>query len=291
MSRTIAAKTILSAYKHGADTWFGTSYNMNLYRGCQHQCIYCDSRSDCYQLGDLADIRVKENALAILEKELKSKRVHKTIGFGSMNDPYMPIEKTEKLVRGALKLLVKYRFPAHIITKSNLVVRDIDLLKQLSNIYAAVSFTITTTNDTLSRIIEPAAPLSTLRFNAMKQLSDSGIYTGVTYMPLLPFINDTWEEVEDMIVSAKENGANYVLFAPGLTLRSGSREYFYTKLDEHFPGIKQKYISAFGENYNCNVPKANELYSKAEVLCRKLNLPLKMNFYKPREEQQILIEF
>jgi DNA repair photolyase len=290
MPRTIPAKTILSKYKH-ADTWFGTTFSMNLYRGCQHQCIYCDSRSECYQLGDLADIRIKENALAILEKELKSKRTKATIGFGSMNDLYMPVEKSEELVRGALKLLVRYRFPAHIITKSDLVVRDIDLLKHLSEIYAAVSFTITTARDELSRVIEPAAPVSSKRFEALNQLSEAGIYTGVTLMPLLPFINDSWEEVEALIVKSKEAGASYVLFSPGLTLRTGSREYFYDKLDAHFPGIKQKYISTFGENYNCNSTDANQLYSKAELLCRKLNLPLKMMFYQARIDQQMLLGF
>jgi DNA repair photolyase len=268
MTRTIPAKTILSKLNHGEDPWFGISYNMNLYRGCQHQCIYCDSRSECYQLGDLADIRMKENALLLLERELKSKLSRVTIGFGSMNDPYMPVEKKEELVRRALKLLNRHRFPAHIITKSNLVVRDIDLLKQLSEIYAAVSFTITTPNDELARIIEPAAPVSSLRLDAMKQLSEAGIYTGVTLMPLLPFINDTWDEVESLIVKSKDAGAKYLLFYPGLTLRKGSREYFYEKLDERFPGIKQKYISTFGENYACNSMIANQLCAR-QLHCAK----------------------
>jgi DNA repair photolyase len=291
MPRSIPAKTILSKLKNGADPWFGISYNMNLYRGCQHQCIYCDSRSECYQLGDLADIRIKENALAILEKELKSKRTKATIGFGSMNDPYMPVEKSEELTRGALKLLLRYRFPAHIITKSDLVVRDIDLLRQLSAIYTAVSFTITTASDELARIIEPAAPASSMRLEAIRQLSEANIYTGVTLMPLLPFINDNWEEVEELIVQSKNSGAKYILFFPGLTLRNGSREYFYNKLDLHFPGIKERYISTFGENYICNTPKANELYSKAERLCKKLNLSMKMEFFNKPSEQQMSIKF
>jgi len=290
MPRTIPAKTILSKLKHGADTWFGTSYSMNLYRGCQHQCIYCDSRSECYQLGDLADIRIKENALALLENELKSKRTKATIGFGSMNDPYMPVEKKEELVRGALKLLVRYRFPAHIITKSDLVIRDIDLLKQLSAIYAAVSFTITTANDDLARIIEPAAPVSSKRIEAIKHLSNAGIYTGVTLMPLLPFINDSWPEIEELIVKLNDAGAKYILFWPGLTLRKGSREYFYNKLDAHFPGIKQKYISTFGESYICNSPNADRHYQKADDLCKKLKIETKMRFYQPINSQFSLFD-
>jgi DNA repair photolyase len=234
MPRTIPAKSILSKVKDAPDSWFGITYNMNLYRGCQHQCIYCDSRSECYQLGDLADIRIKENALALLEKELKSKRAKGTIGFGSMNDPYMPVEKNEELVRGALKLLVRHHFPVHILTQSDLIVRDIDLLQQLSTNYAAASLTITTSNDELARIIEPAAPVSSRRFEALRRLSEEGIHTGVMFMPLLPFINDTWEEVEDLILRAKDAGAGYLLFYPGVTLRKGSREHFYQKLESHF---------------------------------------------------------
>src|SRR5204862_216106 len=157
-------KTILSSIKPGADTWFGLRYNMNLYRGCQHGCIYCDSRSDCYKLGDLSDIRIKENALQLLEKELKGKRERGTIGFGSMNDPYMPIEKETELTHNALKIVNRYRFPVHIITKSNLVTRDIDLLKETGKVYAAISITITTVDDKLSKIIEPGAPTSSQRF-------------------------------------------------------------------------------------------------------------------------------
>jgi DNA repair photolyase len=291
MPRTIPAKSILSKYKNSPDPWFGITYNMNLYRGCQHQCIYCDSRSECYQLGDLADIRIKENALNILEKELKSKRQKATVGFGSMNDPYMPVEKSEELVRGALKLLIRYNFPVHILTKSDLILRDIDLLQQLSKNYAAASLTITTANDEMARIIEPAAPVSSRRFETIRQLSRAGIYTGVMFMPLLPFINDTWEEVEELIHRSKEAGACYLLFFPGMTLRKGSREYFYEKLDLHFKGIKEKYILKFGENYNCNSLNSNMLIYKAEKLCNRLDLPMKINFFNIIGDYQIGIKF
>jgi len=291
MTRTIPAKSILSKMKNGPDPWFGITYNMNLYRGCQHQCIYCDSRSECYQLGDLADIRIKENALAILERELKSKRQRGTVGFGSMNDPYMPVEKHEELVRGALKLLVRYNFPVHILTKSDLITRDIDLLQQLSKTYAAASFTITTASDKLSQIIEPAAPVSSERLAAVKQLSKAGIYTGVMFMPLLPFINDTWEEVEELIHRSKEAGACYLLFWPGMTLRKGSREYFYQKLDLHFPGIKEKYILAFGEKYTCNSLNSNKLYTQAQQLCKDIDLPEKMRFFISKTDFQYGIDF
>jgi DNA repair photolyase len=291
MPRTIPTKSILTKYKNGPDPWFGITYSMNLYRGCQHQCIYCDSRSECYQLGDLADIRIKENALTILERELKSKRQKATIGFGSMNDPYMPLEKSEEMVRGALKLLVRYNFPVHILTKSDLITRDTDLLQQLSKTYAAASLTITTANDSLARIIEPAAPVSSKRFNAIRQLSKAGIYTGVMLMPLLPFINDSWQEVEELIHCSKEAGAGYLLFWPGLTLRSGSREYFYKMLDDNFPGVKEKYISYFGEKYICNSINSNDLNCKAQELCKKINLPMKMNFINIDRNHQMEIKF
>jgi DNA repair photolyase len=291
MPRTIPAKSILSKVKNGPDPWFGITYNMNLYRGCQHQCIYCDSRSECYQLGDLSDIRIKENALAILERELKSKRQKGTVGFGSMNDPYMPVEKNDELVRSALKLLIKYNFPVHILTKSDLIIRDIDLLTQLSNTYTAASLTITTANDDLARIIEPAAPVSSMRLDAIRQLSKAGIYTGVMLMPILPFINDSWEEIEELIHRSKEAGAKYLLFWPGMTLRKGSRDYFYTKLDQHFPGIKEKYISSFGESYTCNSLNSNNLYSKASELCNKLFLPVKMNFHNIPSTNQLELNF
>ncbi|MCF8358837.1 MAG: radical SAM protein [Prolixibacteraceae bacterium] len=290
-ARYIPAKTILSKVKNAPDKWFGITYNMNLYRGCQHQCIYCDSRSECYQLGDLADIRIKENALQILERELKTKRKRATVGFGSMNDPYMPVEAQEQLTRGALKLLLRYNYPVHMLTKSDLILRDIDLLKQLSVKYAAASFTITTADDTLAKVIEPGAPISSKRFEAISRLASEGIYTGVMYMPLLPFINDSWEEVEKTIVKAKEAGAKYLLFWPGLSLRQGSREYFYKKLDQHFPGKKQKYIETFGDSYICNSPNANELYRKATLLQKKIDLPQKMNFFQEDRAEQFRLDF
>lgn len=184
----IEAKTILSKLKQ-TDSWFGITYNMNLYRGCQHGCIYSDTRSECYGIGNISTISIKRNALELLSHELSSKRKNKgTIGTGSMNDPYMPIENRLRLTRQALQLIEKEKFPIHIITKSNLVTRDIDLLQEISKTYAAVSFTITTTDDWLAGKIEPNAPTSSSRFEALKQIADKGIYTGITLIPILPFI-------------------------------------------------------------------------------------------------------
>jgi DNA repair photolyase len=286
MARTIEAKSILSHVKQGQGNIFGLKYNMNLYRGCQHGCIYCDSRSKCYQLGDLSDIRIKENALQILEKELKSKRVKGTIGFGSMNDPYMPIEKDMELTRNALQLASRYKFPIHIITKSDLVIRDIDILKEIKKTYAAISLTITTSDDELSKRIEPGAPISSRRFNAMKQLSDAGIYTGIMLMPVLPFITDTKENIAAIVRKGKENGAGYILSFMGMTLREGQREYYYNKLDAYFPGLKENYIAAFGNQYACSSANYKELEFFFSTFCNSCSIPTRMNFFDQKVPEQ-----
>jgi len=291
MPRYIEAKTILSSVKNKPDTYFGLSYNMNLYRGCQHSCIYCDSRSDCYQLGELSDIRIKKDAIQILERELRSKRIRGTVGFGSMNDCYMPVEREYQLTRKALLLMIKYKFPVHIITKSDLVLRDIDLLKEISKIYAAVSVTITTTDDNLSRIIEPNAPTSSKRFETLRQLSAHGIYCGTTFMPVLPYINDTTENITEMVKKAADCDAKYILPAFGLTIRDGQREHMYQQFDKHFPKLRDKYIAEFGDNYNCPSPKANELYCLFYKLCKEKGISTQMNFYKPEKPIQQKLNF
>jgi len=291
MPRYIEAKTILSSVKNKPDTYFGLSYNMNLYRGCQHSCIYCDSRSDCYQLGDLSDIRIKKDAIQILERELRSKRARGTVGFGSMNDCYMPIEREYHLTHKALQLMIKYRFPVHIITKSDLVTRDIDLLKEIAKIYAAVSITITTCDDKLSKIIEPNAPVSSKRFEALKQLSAEGIYCGITFMPVLPHINDTSENIVEIVRQAAACGVKYILPAFGLTMRDGQREYMYQQFDKYFPNLREKYTAEFGNNYNCPSPKSNELYSLFYKLCKEKGISTQMNFYKPEKPIQQKLNF
>ena len=195
MTEYIKSKTILSRLSGAPDPYFGITYNMNLYRGCQHQCIYCDSRSKVYRLGDLSHIRIKQNALFLLEKELRSKRKKGTVGTGSMNDPYMPVEAKEQLTRRAMELLAHYHFPVHALTKSDLVLRDMDIWQELAKVYAAVSFTITTPSDELSRKIEPGAPLSSLRFKAMESLARDKIYCGVILSPVLPFLTDKEESI------------------------------------------------------------------------------------------------
>ena len=238
MIREIRSKTILNHVKQ-PEPYFGLKYNMNLYRGCQHKCIYCDSRSECYQIEDFAEIHVKVNAIELLSDVLPRKRVRGTIGFGSMNDTYMPVEKKYRMTRQALEVIAEHKFPIHIITKSDLVVRDIEVLKKISKVFAAISFTITTADDDLARKIEPGAPPSSARFAAMKAIAQAGIITGITMMPILPYIEDNVENITSLVESAHEAGASYIIPAFGMSLRTGSRDYYYDKLDVLFPGVKE----------------------------------------------------
>jgi DNA repair photolyase len=287
MITTIRAKTLLSHVKPGTDNWFGLRYNLNLYRGCQHGCIYCDSRSTCYGIKNFSDIEVKENALELLEREIRSKREKGTIGFGSMNDPYMPLEEKQKISRQALKIISRHHFPVHLITKSNLVVRDIDILREISSVYAAISITITTVDDALSKQIEPGAPASSERFKALKILSENGLYCGITLMPVLPYLTDQPENIEEIVHRAREAGAKYIIAAMGMTMREGQREYFYQQLDKKFPGMKNRYIRLYGLQYSCNTPNHNKLWQVFTQTCCSLLMPQHMEFYNDRKAKQM----
>ena len=262
---------------------------MNLYRGCSHGCIYCDTRSTCYGIGDISRIRIKENAVALLEKELSGKKGPKaTIGTGSMNDPYMPCEKRHRLTRSALEIIARHGFPVHVITKSGLVARDKDILSEISGkSYAAVSFTVTTSDDTLARITEPGATPPSLRFNAMEKLASAGIYTGVTMMPILPFINDRPENITEIMRMAASSGASYVLPMFGVTLREGSRDFFYSALDKHFPGIKGRYEQTFANRYECFSPHYADLRNVFLQGASRYGLSGSMRFYEPPPPAQL----
>ena len=282
MIKEITAKTILNHVKQ-PDPWFGLKYNMNLYRGCQHQCIYCDSRSECYRIGDFSEIRVKVNALDLLEDVLPRKRIRGTIGFGSMNDPYMPVEQEYQLTEKALEIISKNEFPVHILTKSDLVLRDIDLLKNISRVYAAVSFTITTADDDLARKLEPGAPLPSARFRAMRKLAEAGILTGVTMMPILPFLEDSEQEITQIISRAHSSGASYIIPSFGVSLRPGSREYYYHKLDRLFPGVKEKYINHYGSQYQCSVPGWRELNKAFQEEIIRIGITTRIPVFEPEK--------
>jgi DNA repair photolyase len=290
MIHEIHAKSLLNTVK-GPDSWFGLKYNMNLYRGCQHQCIYCDSRSLCYQIEDFSDIIVKINAIDLLRTELVSKRVKGTIGTGSMNDPYMPIEKQYNLSGRALEVIAQFRFPIHILTKSDLVLKDLDSLRTISQVHAVVSFTITTADDDLAHILEPGAPPPSARFKALRLLASNGIQTGITLMPILPFIEDSISNINTIVQKAKQNGANYILPSFGMTLRDRQRSYYYNKLDIHFPGLSEQYHHTFGSDYFAPAQKMESLYKHFYALCERYNIPTTIPKYKCEEQVSQLALF
>jgi len=258
--REIHAKTLLSKHKE-ADPYFGILYTMNLYRGCTHRCIYCDSRSECYQIKDFdGEILVKVNAIELLAKELSPRRQKGRIGTGSMNDPYQAVERKYQLTRQALEIIARRRFPVHIITKSDLILRDLDLLQDINREQALVSFTVTTADDAMAKQIEPFAPLSSKRLAALRQLRDAGIRVGVTMQPVLPFLLDNPENVTDTIRQCAEHGAEYILPWMGMSLRTGQREYYFKELEDRFPGVVQEYWQRYGYQYTANSPRAEELY-------------------------------
>ena len=245
---------------------------MNLYRGCTHGCIYCDSRSKCYQMDHaFEDIEVKENALELLEDALRRKRKRCMIGTGAMTDPYIPLETKLEYTRRALLLIEKYGFGAALQTKSDRVLRDIDILRRINEkTKAVVQMTLTTADDDLCRLIEPNVSTTKERVEALKMLHRNGIPTIVWLCPILPFINDTPENIRAVLEMCADAGVRGVLcFGMGLTLREGNREYFYSRLDEHFPGLREVYTRRFGYSYGISSPRNAELMSLFHSFCRK----------------------
>lgn len=256
----VTAKGILSA-----------SNGMNLYRGCSHGCIYCDSRSRCYHMEHrFEDIEVKENAIPLLEAALKRKREKCMLATGSMTDPYIPLEEKLCYVRKALSLADRYDFGFTLITKSDRVLRDLDLLKSINEkTKAVVQMTLTTIDDALCKKIEPNVSTTSQRIAVLKTLRDAGIPTVVWLSPILPFINDTQENVRGIIDACAEAKVYGILcFGMGLTLREGNREYFYRQLDRHFPGLKEKYMETFGLQYAVTSPRNEELMKLFHNLCQ-----------------------
>ena len=253
---------------------------MNIYRGCLHGCIYCDSRSLCYQMKHkFEDIEVKANAVELLENALRRKRNKCMIGTSAMSDPYMPIEEKLGNMRKCLEVIERYGFGVTMITKSTKVLRDLDLLKKINEkSKCVVQMTLTTYDEDLCRIVEPNVETTYERFRALKILRDNGIPTVVWLCPILPFINDTEENIRgilDYCVRAKVKGI--INFDMGVTLRDGNREYFYKKLDEHFPGLKEKYIRMYGNSYQLSSPNSRKLNMIYKSECIKNGIMCDVN--------------
>lgn len=260
----VKAKSILSS-KNG----------MNLYRGCTHGCIYCDSRSACYHMDhDFTDIEVKENALILLEDALRRKRKKCMIGTGAMSDPYMPLEKELLYTRRSLELIEQYGFGATMITKSDLILRDLDLLLKIhEKSRCVVQMTLTTYDEALCQKLEPCVCTTRERVKVLKILQEHGIPTVVWFCPILPFINDTEENISGIVDLCGEAGVYGILcFDMGLTLREGNREYFYRQLDKHFPGMKERYIRTYGNQYQIPSPNRRRLFDLFYRKCREYGI-------------------
>ncbi|MDO4269573.1 MAG: radical SAM protein [Eubacteriales bacterium] len=273
---TIPAKTIVTAMKSGAG-WFGARYNMNIYRGCSHGCIYCDSRSECYRNDDFDRVYAKENALSIIRDDLRRKTRTGVVSTGAMSDPYNPCERTEQLTRHALELLAAYGFGAAIATKSDLICRDIDVLREIhENAPVLCKLTVTTVDDALAKKIEPNAPPPSARLDALARLADAGLPTCILLMPTLPWITDGTEAVLSLVRRAKEAHVQFIYPAFGLTLRDRQRAYFYEALDREFPNLREKYVSRFGTRYECASPRARALWSAFSAACDEAGIFCRM---------------
>lgn len=287
-------------HKVDAKGILSSSNGMNIYRGCQHNCIYCDSRSLCYGMEhDFEDIEVKQNAPFLLEKALKSKRKKCMIGTGAMSDPYIPLERELKLTRQCLEIVERYGFGATVLTKSSDVLRDLDLFRSInSKSNAVIQMTLTTYDETMCKIIEPNVSSTKERFEALKIFRDNGIPTVMWLDPFLPFINDTGENIRgllDYCVKAKVKGI--ICFDIGLTLRSGNREYFYKQLDRHFPKLKEKYIGSYGNSYEITSRNRDKLMKIITDVCRKNGIMYNVNEvfaylhrFESKEEQLSLFD-
>lgn len=272
----IHAKSLLTRTRDSY--WFGTDYTMNIYKGCCHGCIYCDSRSDCYGIDNFDLVRAKENSSNLLEKELIHKIKTGVIGTGAMSDPYNYFEKKYKLTRNALSIINKYGFGVAIATKSSLICRDIHILQKIKEHSPVIcKITITTFDDNLCSKIEQNVNLSSERFEAINKLSQCGIYSGILLMPVLPFINDNKENIINIVHKANECGAKFIFPSFGVTLRNNQRYHFFKKLDELFPNIKNKYISQYRTSYACGSPNAKQLYYSFKNECEKFGILYKMN--------------
>lgn len=259
-------------HRNRSTEWFGTDHTMNIYRGCCHGCLYCDSRSDCYQVGEFDTVRAKADALRILRDDLARKVRPAFIGMGSMSDPYNPFEEELELTRHSLELIDAFDCGVAIATKSDLVVRDIDILTTVQRHSPVIcKITVTTTDDALAAKIEPCAPAPSRRLEAVAKLSRAGLFTGVLLMPVLPFLEDSDENVMSVVERSAQAGAKFIYPAFGVTMRQGQREYFLDGLERAFPGqgLKERYLRQYGDRYQCASPRARTLWRVFTAACQK----------------------
>ncbi len=273
----IPAKHIL--FRSKSTAWFGTDHTMNLYRGCCHGCLYCDSRSSCYQNPDFDTVKAKADALRLLRDDLARKVRPAFISMGAMSDPYNPFERELCLTRHALELIHAYSCGVAAATKSDLILRDAGLYRDIQSQAPVVcKLTVTTADDALAAKIEPRAPSPSRRLAAVEGLAREGIFTGVLLMPVLPFVEDSWKNVRSVTEAAARAGAKFVYAAFGVTTRDGQRDYFLDGLDRAFPGrgLGERYRTRYGLRYQCVSPRARALWEQFSALCRELGLLYEM---------------
>lgn len=266
----IPAKHLL--HRSRSTEWFGTDHTMNIYRGCCHGCLYCDSRSGCYQIGEFDRVRAKADALRILRDDLARKVRPAFIGMGSMSDPYNPFERELELTRHALELIDAYDCGVAAATKSDLIARDADILASIQRHSPVIcKLTVTTADDALAAKIEPNAPSSSRRLAALKELSGAGLFAGVLLMPVLPFLEDGDGSVLAVVEGAARAGARFIYPAFGVTMRPGQREYFLDGLERAFPGrgLRERYLRRYGDRYQCASPRAGALWDIFTAACRE----------------------
>jgi DNA repair photolyase len=276
---------------HYADykTILSPQNGMNLYRGCTHGCIYCDSRSDCYQiLHNFEDIEVKRDAPKILETQLRRRKKPCMVSTGSMCDPYIPLDEDLQITRQCLMLIEKYGFGLAILTKSTRILRDLDILQAINaKTKCVVQMTLTTYDEKLCRKLEPNVSTALERFHALEVMRDAGIPTVVWLSPILPFINDTEDNLCGLLdYCSKAKVRGILCFGFGVTMRNGNREYFYDRLDHLFPGLKEKYIHHFGDAYECRSPNSNRLSAILKGECERNKI-----LYKTEDVFAYLREF
>lgn len=273
----IPAKHILIRSKSTA--WFGTDHTVNLYRGCCHGCLYCDSRSDCYRNPDFDRVTAKADALRILRDELARKVRPAFIGMGAMSDPYNPFEEGLLLTRHALELIDAYDCGVSVDTKSDLIVRDIDLYQSIQAHSPVIcKITVTTVDEELAAKVEPRAPSPARRLEAIRKMAEAGIFCGVLLMPVLPFLEDRPEQVLSVVDRAADAGAKFIYSGFGVTMRQGQREYFLRELDRAFPEehLSRRYLARYGDRYRCPSPRARELWEVFTARCRERGLLYQM---------------
>lgn len=273
----VTAKHLL--HRNKSTGWFGTDHTMNIYRGCCHGCLYCDSRSTCYQNPEFDRVKAKADALRILRDDLARKVRPAFIGMGAMSDPYNPFEKELQLTRHGLELIDAYQCGVAAATKSDLITRDIDLYQSIQGHSPVIcKLTVTTADDALAAKLEPKAPSPSRRLAALERLSAAGIFSGVLLMPVLPFLEDSEENVISVVDQAAGAGARFVYAAMGVTMRDGQREYFLNGLDRAFPGqgLGERYRRRYGARYTCASPRAQKLWEVFSRRCQELGLLYEM---------------